>query len=355
MDAPSLFDQMMEPRRLFYEQQFAEAHGPVQVSRQRHATDVGLHDHDFEELAVVVGGSGRQRTIHGVRDIGPGDVFVIHPGQWHGYESCAGLELWNCCYRTRLLAHELAWARTDPLLAPLLPAALDADAHDAPRGRRHAASQGLLALHLDGDGLAAVETELTALLAVQARADFAPSEMIAPLLAILCRLGRQPELSTSTRQPVADSLIAQATAALDARLDHDWSLDELESLLGLSRSYLVRRFRRHTGLAPMAWLAQRRAEKAAVLLVTTALPVAEVGRQVGWSDANYFARRFRACFGMTASAYRGAVYREEPQQAATRTAGSPMDAPSGLPPGRQGTASKGSRAARLPRAPGAPA
>jgi AraC family L-rhamnose operon transcriptional activator RhaR len=213
--------------------------------------------------------------------------------------------LWNCCYRTRLLAHELAWARTDPLLAPLLPAALDADAHDAPRGRRHAASQGLLALHLDAPALAAVEAELNVLSSVQARTDFAPSEMIAPLLSILCRLGRQPELAARARQPVADAVISQATVALDARLDHDWSLDELEVLLGLSRSYLVRRFRRHTGLAPMAWLAQRRAEKAAVLLVTTELPVAEVGRQVGWNDANYFARRFRACFGMTASAYRG--------------------------------------------------
>ncbi len=54
----------------------------------------------------------------------------------------------------------------------------------------------------------------------------------------------------------------------------------------------------------MTWLARRRAEKAAVLLLTTNLPVAEIGRSVGWRDPNYFARRFRAAFGTTASAYR---------------------------------------------------
>ena len=32
---------------------------------------------------------------------------------------------------------------------------------------------------------------------------------------------------------------------------------------------LVRLFKRHTGQSPMAWLAKRRAEKAAVLLLTT--------------------------------------------------------------------------------------
>jgi AraC family L-rhamnose operon transcriptional activator RhaR len=305
MDAdPSLFDQLLEPRRLFYEQQFADAHGPVQVSRPRHQGDIGLHDHDFEEIAVVVGGRARQRSLHGVREIARGDVLVLHPGQWHGYEACVDLDLWNCCFRTRLLAHELAWTRTDPLLAPLLPTALEADGDGGtPRGRRHTASQGVLALRLDAADLAGLERDLDTLATVQARPDHAPSEVIASLLAILCRIGRHPDLAARAHGP-ADALIARATAALDARLDHEWSLDELETLLGLSRSYLVRRFRRHTGMAPMAWLAQRRAEKAAVLLVTTDLPVAEIGRQVGWNDANYFARRFRACFGMTASAYR---------------------------------------------------
>jgi AraC family L-rhamnose operon transcriptional activator RhaR len=54
----------------------------------------------------------------------------------------------------------------------------------------------------------------------------------------------------------------------------------------------------------MAWLARQRAEKAAVLLLTTDKAIAAIGREVGWHDPNYFARRFRAAFGISARQYR---------------------------------------------------
>jgi AraC family L-rhamnose operon transcriptional activator RhaR len=91
---------------------------------------------------------------------------------------------------------------------------------------------------------------------------------------------------------------------MEEHLDHDWGLVELAKMLELNRSYLVRLFKRHTGQSPMAWLARRRAEKAAVLLLTTDMPIALVGKQVGWHDPNYFARRFRAAFGISAREYR---------------------------------------------------
>ena len=38
----------------------------------------------------------------------------------------------------------------------------------------------------------------------------------------------------------------------------------------------------------------------------TARTVADIGQEVGWLDPNYFARRFRAHFGVSATAYRAA-------------------------------------------------
>ena len=70
-----------------------------------------------------------------------------------------------------------------------------------------------------------------------------------------------------------------------------------------------------TGLPPKAYLAQLRAERAAVLLLHSDDPSTGIGRAVGWPDQNYFARRFKAHYGLSATTYR--------RQFATRAAEDP--------------------------------
>ena len=79
---------------------------------------------------------------------------------------------------------------------------------------------------------------------------------------------------------------------------------ELADELHLAPGYLVRLFKAATGLPPMAYLAQVRAEQAAVLLLHSDEPVTGIGRAVGWPDQNYFARRFKAHYGLSATTYR---------------------------------------------------
>ena len=277
----------------------------LHVNRPLHEGDIPLHDHDFVEIALVCAGRALHRTIHGERAVGAGDLFILHPGQWHAYERCRGLELINCCLGVELLSRELAWVRSDPQLGQLLPARLPAPGAAGP------ADQGVIALHLGGEAQAACRTSLESLLALQQGGDpvRARPEQVAYLLMLLGRIGRELGAQGAARsaQPgagVVDPSVAKAMEMLEERLDHGWGLVELAKLLDLNRSYLVRLFKRHTGFSPMAWLARRRAEKAAVLLLTTAQPVAAVGRIVGWHDPNYFARRFRAAFGLSAREYR---------------------------------------------------
>ena len=54
----------------------------------------------------------------------------------------------------------------------------------------------------------------------------------------------------------------------------------------------------------MTYLARRRVETAAGLLLHTEQSVTQIGRSVGWPDQNYFARRFKAHFGLSATTYR---------------------------------------------------
>jgi AraC family transcriptional regulator, L-rhamnose operon transcriptional activator RhaR len=91
---------------------------------------------------------------------------------------------------------------------------------------------------------------------------------------------------------------------LDSQLAHHWALKELADQLHLSPGYLLRLFKSSTGMPPMAYLARRRVETAAGLLLHTGQPVTQIGRSVGWPDQNYFARRFKAHFGLSATSYR---------------------------------------------------
>jgi len=91
---------------------------------------------------------------------------------------------------------------------------------------------------------------------------------------------------------------------LEAGLDRDWTLTDLAAELHLAPGYLVRLFNAATGLPPMAYLAQLRAEHAAVLLLHTDEPITSIGRTVGWADQSMFARRFKAHYGLSATTYR---------------------------------------------------
>ncbi|MBA3699055.1 MAG: AraC family transcriptional regulator [Planctomycetes bacterium] len=283
---------------------FAPVGVPVHVNLPIHDGDVPLHDHDFFEIAVVIGGVGVHRTIHGEAAIAAGDVFILHPGQWHAYERTRQLKLCNCLLGIELLTHEIGWTRTDPLLGPLLPNRLA-----GPDRVTLNAGQGVMSLHLEAPALADLMRELDVLRQTLLQGDpvQARAEVIGRVLLVLTQLSRAYAANPATRAErsrEADSNVVAAIEAMAERLDHDWGLVELAKRLQLNRSYLVRLFKRHTGQSPMAWLARQRAEKAAVLLLTTDKAIAAIGREVGWHDPNYFARRFRAAFGISARQYR---------------------------------------------------
>ncbi|WP_246274481.1 helix-turn-helix domain-containing protein [Phytohabitans houttuyneae] len=98
--------------------------------------------------------------------------------------------------------------------------------------------------------------------------------------------------------------VVEAMRLLEARPAHRWTLTELAADLHLAPGYLVRLFKSATGLPPMAYLSQHRVETAGTLLLHTDLPITQIGRMVGWPDQNYFARRFRAHYGLNATTYR---------------------------------------------------
>ncbi len=104
-----------------------------------------------------------------------------------------------------------------------------------------------------------------------------------------------------------DELIAQAQDILRSRYAETVNIEELAHQLGISGRSFARRFKNATGLSPNLYLQQQRLNTARELLRTSNLSVAEVANAVGYSDSDYFCRRFRNAMKQTPSTYRASV------------------------------------------------
>jgi len=74
----------------------------------------------------------------------------------------------------------------------------------------------------------------------------------------------------------------------------------------MSRSNLMRVFRKATGQTPIEYLLRLRIQKAMELLRNSSLSITEIALEVGFNDSNYFTRQFRRVLGETPRSFRRA-------------------------------------------------
>jgi AraC family L-rhamnose operon transcriptional activator RhaR len=270
---------------------------PAYAGSYLHRWDSPVHTHSFVEIAFAVDGAATHHSLAGRHDMRPGDVVLLRPGVWHGYEDCQRFEVYNCCFSSELLRRELSWTREDPLLGFLLWA-----------GPSSSPGRGVLTISLPPSALGECLVHLDALAALRHRplALHRP-DIVGRLSLLFGQLGQavaQARGELPGEPGTVHPAVVQAMRLLEADLTRDWTLKILAAELHLAAGYLVRLFNAATGLPPMAYLGQLRAEHAAVLLLHSDEPVTSIGRAVGWPDQSGFARRFKAHYGLSATAYR---------------------------------------------------
>ncbi len=260
-----------------------------------HDHDSPVHTHSFVEIAFTVSGAGVHNCLNGRQEVRAGDVILLRPGVWHGYESCSQLSVYNCCFSSELLRRELSWVREDPLLGYLLWA-----------GPYSSSARGMLTAALDPATFRECLTHLDALAALRKRPQQRHrGDVIGRLSLLFSQLGQAvARTDQSLDEAAVHPAVGHVMRLLEADLVRQWTLAELADEVHLTPGHIVRLFKGATGLTPMAYLAQVRAEHAAVLLMHSDAPVTGIGRAVGWADQNYFARRFKAHYGLSATTYR---------------------------------------------------
>lgn len=100
------------------------------------------------------------------------------------------------------------------------------------------------------------------------------------------------------------TLAQEALAIIDREFADDLRLDAVARRIATSSRALQRCLLESAGTTFRRELKRRRLQEAAVLLRSTALPVAAVASRVGYRAPEQLSRHFRAEVGMTPTAYR---------------------------------------------------
>lgn len=272
---------------------------PVEFADWDSRSDFYAHDHDFYELVVITSGSGNHISSAGTDRIGVGSILLLVPGVWHEYRGCADLGGYDCFFAKGVLYRELSWITDDPVLGSLLLRNINSPFHQLPViGRLDDRRLGLATALLKD--VCRLPTDQ-----VQERRTYLLGVLVSLLGCFADAVRAQVAQHHGPQvKPALKALTQRAMALLTEDLTCEWSLDELAARLDSSPGALTRAFRAVVGRSPMASYAHARMEHAAMLLLRTDLPISDVGAKVGFFDANYFARRFRAEIGMSASEYR---------------------------------------------------
>ncbi|KWA30747.1 hypothetical protein WL27_26155 [Burkholderia multivorans] len=91
--------------------------------------------------------------------------------------------------------------------------------------------------------------------------------------------------------------VKRAREYIDAHVVENPTLDVIAQIAGMSSYHLLREFKKAIGVAPHAYLVQRRVELAKHLLLR-GYPLRQVAMEVGYCDQGHLSREFSRFFGV---------------------------------------------------------
>ena len=112
----------------------------------------------------------------------------------------------------------------------------------------------------------------------------------------------QPFINTTDRDK---AFMKKLDAVIEKNMgDAEFKLETYASVIGIGRTTFYGKLKSIVGCAPNEYVRILRMKKAAELLLTTDLNIAEIGFQVGINDPFYFSRCFKKSFGKSPLQYR---------------------------------------------------
>ncbi|MEV4111195.1 AraC family transcriptional regulator [Nonomuraea sp. NPDC049695] len=237
------------------------------------------HSHaDFHELVFVTAGTGAQRVGEAELPLRAGDVVLVRPHDRHEFSSTDGMRFVNIAFPSE------RWRAFADLAGLAGPA--DWDRRELPLSAR---------TELDGPVAAEFGRVLGAYPGVPRVLDLVGLwTAVVPLL----------ERADGTAVDPRPGWLVSACAAMSREENLREGLPRLLAMAAVSSGHLARSMRRHYGCTPVAFVAGRRLEHAALLLATTTEGIGRIAQRCGFSGQSYFGRLFQERYGMAPRRYR---------------------------------------------------
>lgn len=212
------------------------------------------------------------------RDVGPGAIMLLFPGEEHTYgpEDADGWdELWisACGSLFRALEHEGLIHRA----APVLDTGFDPE-------------------------LATVLARLVDDVLSRTGAPEVWAARAHHVWALAAIRARESSLPQTTRD-----VVARTCALLASDLAQPVDLEQVAGACGMSYERLRKVFTAATGQPPARWRLERRITEAKRLLADPRLAQADIAHRLGFADRFHFGRRFRQVVGVSPGAWRQTI------------------------------------------------
>ncbi|MGG1555588.1 AraC family transcriptional regulator [Paenibacillus ferrarius] len=281
----------MYPQYLF-EYPNVQTDFPFYMKKKKYIS-VPSHRHDFIEFSLVLEGTGKERINGAEHHLQPGTIVLLLPYQIHDYDATPGetLQMYICNFDMKLLTAgpESAWGMNEFLFGSENPRSTHIQLKD------HDFEEGLLLwerMYREYESLKAWKPIMLRALLLEALAMFVrgsdePNGK---------RIEKQHQKNSKGVWPIVQYVYEHYLDAL--------SLTSLSEQFHIHPTQLSTQFGSEFGIHFIEFLHELRVRHACSLLISSDLPISQIGYESGFSSYPTFSRAFHRMKGMSPRDYR---------------------------------------------------
>jgi len=239
--------------------------------------DFRMHSHQFYEMNIIAGGTGRHYINETYVEAKAGDVFIIPPGTSHGYYSDKKIDIYHILIKSDFIKHykeELTSMREFGILFDVEPTV-------------RSVSSKKCNLTLTYDELNVVKLQLSAILAAEKEESYVYQNVLS--LAFICGLCdvMRKKITGQNCHGEGFERIISVTEYIKNNLDRDLSLENISRNSNLSKATLNRLFREYLNVSPMKYVIDCRSAKAYELIAENRHTKSEISQMCGFYDLSH--------------------------------------------------------------------